>query len=67
MSGTPRSLGHKHQQNPDRRTQACLKCDQDFVSEWNGHRLCHKCQEVNSHASYERPRGKLRGLRERRP
>jgi hypothetical protein len=66
MSSTARPLGHKKYENSERRERACVRCDQPLISEWAGHRLCHKCREANGHAVYEAPRGQLRGVRMRR-
>ena len=30
--------------NDERKTRKCLMCEAQFLSEWAGERICHKCK-----------------------
>ncbi len=32
----------------ERKTRKCLVCEAEFVSEWAGERVCHKCKSSSN-------------------
>ena len=47
------SAKHKKPEQDDnrdeeRKTRKCLVCEAEFVSEWAGERVCHKCKSSSN-------------------
>jgi len=45
--GRPKKVKEELEPNPDRKERHCLKCNDQFLSEWAGNRLCPICGRAN--------------------
>ena len=51
-TGTPyyhRPYYKNQKDNPDRKLRKCLRCEEDFKSEWIGNRVCKGCARLKAY------------------
>ena len=46
---TTTNISDAQQPNPEAKMRKCLKCRDDFLSEWSGERVCKACKDTDAY------------------